>query len=220
MADPLERENLKRELRARMRGRRERLAADEVERAAVALDEQMRSAHGFDTVGALAGYSAIRGEMDPSIYLERRHAQGARLYFPRVEAPGRMAFVAVEAPADLHPGAFGVREPVGPAAALDAIELFLVPGLAFDHQGRRLGFGGGYYDRALEGVKKSFGFNEVDAFALNHAIGSRCRVTMPILVGVCYHWQLLEDEIPVEAHDIAMDVIATDRALYWCAQGR
>lgn len=215
VVEPNQRDNFRRELRAAMRRRREQLPAQEVDRASAALDVRLRTTRDFEGFGALAGYAAIRGEISLRTHLLWRQAQGARVYLPRVESPGRMSFVQVQDMADLRPGAFGTAEPAGAPAPLHEVELFFIPGLAFDRQGHRLGYGGGYYDRALAGVKKSFGFNEVDGFASNHAIESRCRIARPILVGVCYDWQLVDEEIPAESHDIAMDVIATDRALFF-----
>ncbi|HND34781.1 MAG TPA: 5-formyltetrahydrofolate cyclo-ligase [Myxococcota bacterium] len=89
----------------------------------------------------------------------------------------------------LRPGAFGIGEPAphSPAVAPEQVDLFLVPGLAFDRSGGRLGMGKGYYDRLLAG---SPGFR----------------------VGICWEWQLLP-EIPMEPHDQRMQAICTEHRL-------
>lgn len=83
----------------------------------------------------------------------------------------------------LRPGAFGIMEPIGNTFTdLDAIQLAIVPGMAFTADGRRLGRGRGYYDRLLSRLPKAF------------------------KLGVCWPFQLL-DHIPVEPHDILMDAV-------------
>jgi 5-formyltetrahydrofolate cyclo-ligase len=82
----------------------------------------------------------------------------------------------------LRKGAFGIMEPTGETFAeenYDEIQLALVPGMAFDKAGHRLGRGKGYYDRLLPKLKKAK------------------------LTGVCFHFQLV-DEVPAEPHDISV----------------
>lgn len=90
----------------------------------------------------------------------------------------------VEAGDELHRGAFGIREPAenSPASG-NSFDLILVPGLAFDRQGGRLGRGRGFYDRFLA-----------------TATGRR--------VGVCQDFQIV-DSVPCEAHDLTMDFVIT-----------
>jgi 5-formyltetrahydrofolate cyclo-ligase len=89
---------------------------------------------------------------------------------------------------DLRKGKFGIPEPVNPVfAAKDEMDLIIVPGVAFDCAGRRIGRGGGFYDRLLP---------QYDAAR----------------TGLCFDFQCLET-IPVEEHDIAMDLLVTDRRI-------
>jgi len=80
-----------------------------------------------------------------------------------------------------------VREPIYDEAVRP--EIALVPGLAFDRHGRRLGTGGGWYDRVLAEI--------------------------PIKIGVGFGWQIV-DEVPVEAHDIRVNWLASDAGLVKC----
>ncbi len=82
-------------------------------------------------------------------------------------------------------GAYGIAEPVGsPFTDYSAIELALIPGIAFDRSGRRLGRGKGYYDRLLPRLPSAY------------------------KMGVCFPFQLV-DEVPVEEFDILMDEVIT-----------
>ena len=83
-------------------------------------------------------------------------------------------------------GAFGIEEPVGEEFTdYDEIELGIIPGVAFDRQGNRLGRGKGYYDKLLPLLKKSYN------------------------IGICYRFQALE-EIPAEPFDRNMDEVWTE----------
>ncbi len=83
----------------------------------------------------------------------------------------------------------GIREPAVriPVMPWD-VDCFIVPGLAFDITGGRIGYGKGYYDRLLSKVSAA-----------------------TKLVAVCYDWQVFEETLPVEEHDIKMDQIITDK---------
>lgn len=127
-------------MRAEMK--RRRLALTERERA-----EKSRAACDKlnDLIAALAArtvlfYRPVRGEADPSFSAERF---GGKALFPRVEGENMAA-----AEGDLRAGAFGIEEPCG-AAWAQAPDLAVVPLLAADERGARLGWGKGYYDRYL-----------------------------------------------------------------------
>lgn len=98
---------------------------------------------------------------------------------------------------ELKPGTWGILEPPperrqrpGRIVTPDALDLVMVPGVAFDRDGGRLGNGAGYYDRLLREVRP-------DA----------------VLIGVCYQSQMLA-EVPLDRHDIVMDYVITEQALY------
>ena len=126
---------------------------------------------------------------EPDIWPLTAAAQhsGKIIALPRFQ-PGSNSYEAAvvgEAARDLVPGKFGIREPAHdcPAIALNRLDLVLVPALAFDWHGRRLGRGRGFYDRLLADVS-----------------GTTC--------GVALDEQLVAD-IPVEPHDILLNCILT-----------
>lgn len=82
--------------------------------------------------------------------IRQAQALGKRVAVPKVYGETDMRFLWLDDPARIAPGAYGIPEPVddGPEAD-DPAALVLMPGLAFDPQGHRLGYGGGFYDRFL-----------------------------------------------------------------------
>jgi 5-formyltetrahydrofolate cyclo-ligase len=128
---------------------------------------------------------------EPDAEMLWAHGGGKSFSYPRVTG-GRLELFRTDSIFDLFPGAFGVREPtpdLARAVAPDALDLILVPGVAFTGDGARLGRGGGFYDRLLASLP-----------------AHTCKM------GVCFDSQLLP-ELPVEPHDCPVDFIATESGL-------
>lgn len=214
MAGPLPSAKNKAELRAAVLKKRDELTTGVAEARSRALCERLAALDVLEPYRAIAAYAPIRNEIDAGAYLANRLVANpdTQLYFPRVSGQSELDFVPVASLDELSPGAFGVPEPEGEPASVSEIELFLVPGVAFDRQGRRLGFGRGFYDRALAQAIQT------------HATRGRADLEpprpTPVLVGICYEWQLIEGQIPVEPHDISMDVIATEEEVVYCSDRR
>ncbi|MCE2452061.1 MAG: 5-formyltetrahydrofolate cyclo-ligase [Nitrospinae bacterium] len=146
-------------------------------------------------------YAAVRGEMDfSSLWSEGSDAK--RTYcFPRV-GKDVLHFCPVSHPeAELQPGTLRIPEPVRdiPPLNVNELDVVVIPGLAFDLYGGRLGTGGGYYDRTFQGRRAGQG-------------GSG-----PLLVGACYAFQLLVGGLwKHEAWDVDVDWVITDRGALRC----
>ena len=138
----------------------------------------------------VAGYRGIRGEVDIDAVLGLLLDRGVRVTVPRVEG-NEMAFVSWSPDADTVVGSFGIAEPVGgqpvPFAEHDVA---LVPLVAFDRAGNRLGQGRGFYDRAIGAAERR-----------------------PLLIGVAHAFQEVET-VPVEAWDQALDLVVTEEKLH------
>jgi 5-formyltetrahydrofolate cyclo-ligase len=144
----------------------------------------------------VAGFAATRGEIDPREALDQIRRAGGDVALPRVDGAGpRMTFHRAPAGAALVRGRFGIDEPdpASPAVALAQVAAFVVPGMAFDAAGRRLGFGGGYYDELLAARP----------------------APPPLLVGFAYDFQVV-DRCPAGPGDVRVDWVVTDARAIRC----
>ncbi len=135
----------------------------------------------------VGGYHALPEEADPARLLERLVALGFPIAFPRVTGKDRpLEFHRMPDGEMLVPGTFGIHEPLDhwPRVTPDVL---LVPLLAFDARGHRLGYGGGFYDRTLAALK------------------------VPA-IGIAYAGQET-DSIPHETHDRTLDMVLTEQGI-------
>lgn len=146
----------------------------------------------METVLAFASFGA---EIPTDPLLEALLGTGHRVLLPYVEAGGVMRAAALTSLRDLVPGYRGIREPAV-REPVEAVDAALVPGVAFDETGGRLGHGGGFFDRYLETIAP----------------------VVPI-VGLCFDVQIV-NEVPREPHDRSVDVIVTERRVIRCRDGR
>jgi 5-formyltetrahydrofolate cyclo-ligase len=144
--------------------------------------------------GCVSGYVSIRGELDAAGALEGARAAGFTVVLPRIDTrvPPHLCFHEATGSDDLRDGPHGLREPRASCAEVpvEGIDVMLVPGLAFDAAGRRLGYGGGYYDAAGRALRE--------------------RRPTSLLVGLAYDFQIV-DACPADARDVAVDVVVTER---------
>lgn len=181
----------KQQLRDPLRLRRSQWPVEEAALASQAACEALGAWSGFERAGAVAFYAAFEGELDLRSAFLYAVERCKACFFPRCEDSGRVAFVEVREWESLRPGRYGIFEPEGPAAALPTGDtLVLVPGLAFDWKGNRLGMGRGYYDRT---------------FPENEDRGIQ-------LVGAGFHWQIV-NRVPRGPNDCVMDFLLTDEGV-------
>ena len=139
----------KQQARALVRQRRRDLAA-QMPALGAAMARALTALPVWQSAPAMFAFAALPDEPDTGPALRAALGSSKRLYLPRV-AGGVMETVPVQSLDSLVPGAYGIPEPVGAAGSLPPGTLALVPCLAMDARGVRLGRGGGYYDRFLAG---------------------------------------------------------------------
>ncbi len=187
----------KRELRATLRARRLALSAGDRMQAAEAVSNHLRAQDIFLRPGYVAGYWAMDGEL-PLHVLQMRLSTDQVWCLPCIQPDNSLRF-APWRPGDLlESNRFGIPEPaLAVESQLSAIDMavILVPLLGFTRDGGRLGMGGGFYDRSLA-------FREQAA-------------TAPVLIGIGYALQEV-DELPVEAWDVTLDAVVTEKELLLC----
>ena len=175
-----------------MRAVRANVHALEATSAARALRDRFLAQIEVPQNAVVAAYAAFGGEIDPLPLLDALAAKGVKLALPVVEAKAApLVFRAWEPGAPLVPHRFGMAEPSRDAPTL-VPDIVVVPLLAFDRQGYRLGYGGGYYDRTLAALRK------------------RGRV---LAVGVGFALQETAS-VPRASHDMPLDWIVTERAAF------
>lgn len=147
----------KKELRTAARAKRSALPEPKRQAAAYAVTTLDLGFLG-DLVGAeVAGYAAIGDEFDPAPLLLHLTAQGALTSLPRItDDRSDIQFHRWHPGEGMTAGVWGIREPEA-GAELVKPTILLVPLLAFDRQGWRLGYGGGYYDRAIARLRRNSG---------------------------------------------------------------
>lgn len=140
----------------------------------------------FIAADSLGLYSSIRNEVFTEQVFAVARAGRKTVVYPKICEENALDFFEVTDLGQLRPGTFGIPEPDGcrriPVRSLD---LIVLPGVAFDLSGYRLGYGKGFYDRVLHDQKLS------------------------TLIGIAFEWQLIES-LPNEIHDIRMDMVITE----------
>ena len=156
------------------------------------VQQQLIDSEPFVCAQSLALYSPINNEVATEQIFKVARKQNKQVYYPRVVGD-ELEFLEVSAVKGLVMGTFGIAEPeIGEKIPVAELDLLIVPGVAFDVRGYRLGYGGGFYDRQL--------------------IGKSAKV---ISVGLCFDTQLC-DLLPTEEHDQALDYIATETKFIPC----
>lgn len=180
----------KERLRGEFLEARRKMAFEEVFRLSSLVQKRFLGSDFFRPSRRLALYSSFQNEVLTDEIFQTAIGLGKEVFYPRVvRGAGRLAFFRVNRLSDLSPGSYEVPEPgegaeakVGP----DSFDLVVVPGVAFDLKGSRIGYGKGYYDKFLKNVRS-------------------------VIVALAYGFQVLSEDIPAEPHDMQVSAIVTER---------
>jgi 5-formyltetrahydrofolate cyclo-ligase len=182
--------SLKAQLRAEALARRDALGEEIRIEASLAIADRVAARLTLKPGTIVSGFLPIRSEVDPRPLMMALADRGARLCVPAI-VEGRLEFRHLVRGAPLESQGFGTYAPGADAAVLDP-SVMLVPMAAFDARCHRIGYGRGYYDRAITAL--------------------RGKGLSPLLAGLAFAVQEIE-EVPAEAHDVGLDFIATEAAL-------
>ena len=188
-------------LRQAMRVARQALDADRRVSLTIAAVERLLELPAFDRLEGrvIAGYVAVGGELSPAGALAFVRDQGGTVALPRVsDTPPRLRFHTLAAEMRLRTGRFGLSEPpeTAPEIRVSTLAVRIVPGLAFDGGGRRVGFGGGYYDGVID----------------------EARAGGAVVIGFAYDFQIV-DRVPAGPADCGVDLVVTDARVITSSRG-
>lgn len=192
MAEPTK--NVKSALRAEMIARRDAMPAPERARLAEAFVEQLVAMPEWAAARSVLATMSIGSEWNTRAFLDRARAAGKAVVLPRLTPPPRRLALHRVDDLDRHliPGVWDIPEPDPdrcPAVTLADVDFALVPALAMDRAGYRIGYGAGYFDKLLAGR------------------GARpvCVTALPA--------SFIVEALPHEAHDIPVDIIINERGV-------
>ena len=167
-------------IRREIRLKKQALTPEQIEKASEALTEQFCNHPLYYEAKTLFAYLSYNQEVRTEGLIQRAWADGKTVAVPKV-IQDEMVFVLLEKGDPIAEGYKGIPEPIKETPVTDPTALVLLPGLAFDPQGHRLGYGGGFYDRFLS------------------------KEPHPT-IALCFDFQML-NHLEVEEHDLPADVV-------------
>jgi 5-formyltetrahydrofolate cyclo-ligase len=179
----------KQSLREELTARRKAMTPDLIDGRGLKVQSRFLASPYYHKARTVALYAPIRGEVPTRDILIAALQDDKIVCYPLSHVHGRiLSFRAIKSEAELEPGRLGVREPTNASdlVPVDQIDLFVVPGLGFTREGKRLGRGGGYYDATLR------------------AASARSR-----RIGLGFTDQIVE-LMPTNGDDVDMDLVVTE----------
>jgi 5-formyltetrahydrofolate cyclo-ligase len=183
----------KQELRKRCLAKRAQTSPEFRQKASRLIGQRLFRLTSWRNRKVIMCFLTIDGEVETAAIVEEAWREGKTVIVPKVEGK-KLLCSRLTSWSQLAPGTFGVPEPVEPIQVdPKELELVLVPAVAFDRVGRRLGYGAGFFDRLL-------------------------KKTQALRVGLAYDFQILED-LPEEANDCRVEEIITEKEIIICSEG-
>jgi len=174
---------LKSDLRLLVRQRKRQFTQHQLCELSLPIIDRVRNL--LSDAKTVVAYYSLEDEVDTHGLIDELLAEGKTVFLPKVVSDYEMVLCKYTGTESLQKGAFGIMEPIGDEMTIGTnIDVVLVPGMAFDEKGHRLGRGKGYYDRFLSTLPEPH----------------------PHLIGVCFDFQKV-DSVPTEACDIPVDLV-------------
>ncbi len=188
---------LRRALRAELRAARAKIPRSQRAAAAQAIAQHLARSHWLAPGRRIALYVALRSEVDLTPLIELARRRGCEIYLPRIESARARTMRFVRIGAGLRRGRFSITEPLGHATIKPTfLQVIVLPTLGVDRRGVRLGYGAGYYDRALQFRRHRRAWRG------------------PKLVAAVFDAQRV-DTIPAEPHDVPVDAIVAASGIHF-----
>lgn len=182
---------MKRTLRREVRALRDALPAEDQSAKSEAIARRLLELPELGRARTVLAFSSFGSEVDTAPLLELLVARGGRVLLPRIEG-GEIVPVEWRPGVESRRAPFGAEEPLGPASDPAGVELVVTPGVAFDREGNRMGYGGGYYDRLF----------------------GRLAPGVP-RIAIAFALQLVP-EVPAANQDLRVDAIVTEDEVIRC----
>jgi len=188
------------QLRRQMRSARKALSTEQQQSAGASLLKNLQQQVSFNSAEHIALYLASDGEIDPQSVIDYCWAQGKQVYLPVLDPDlhNQLLFVHYDQNTLMCRNKYDISEPAVPyqkSIPATDLDLVLLPLVAFDNNGNRMGMGGGYYDRSF-------------AFMMDDEVNSADK-KVPVLIGLAHQLQQV-DELAVESWDIPLSGIASE----------
>ncbi len=178
----------KAELRAQIFAERQKLAPSFVLAGSAAMVAKLAELQPLRKAQNIMAFAAFGNEISVDGFIEELRNQGKTVLLPRINRESGIEAVVYDNWESCSISSFGIREPLGKAVEPQSIDAILVPGIAFDGNGFRIGYGKGYYDSFLPKLS-SYAF----------------------ICGVCFDFQVV-DSINPETYDVPVHWIVTDKS--------
>jgi 5-formyltetrahydrofolate cyclo-ligase len=179
---------LKTSLRKQVTAARESLSLEARRSKSGEIENRLFHLPEFHAAGVIMFFASFRSEVDTLPMIRHALAMGKRIILPKVKGRDLELFEIRDFDKDAAPGAWEIPEPgESMPATLQEVDLMIIPGLAFDVNGNRLGYGAGFYDRILPRYKKE-------------------------AVALAFEIQIVPD-VPVSALDIPVKKIVTEKRI-------
>lgn len=193
-----DKQTLRKQIRQQVRKARQQLSAECQAQSAVSLVQQAQHFPELQQAQHIALYLSNDGELDTAPLLQHLLQQGKTLYLPVLHpfTPGYLLFQRYDALTPMQLNKFGIREPKPDVTTIELptqLDLIFMPLVAFDEQGKRLGMGGGFYDRTLAALPKTS--------------------QKPLLVGLAHQCQQVA-AVPTEPWDVPLPLVLTPQQLW------
>ena len=186
---------MKNEIRRKVLAQREKMSPEEVKEKSFKIQERLFSSSYYQSSRTIMTYVDIQNEVETRDIISKAIEVGKNIVVPLCGPNVTLLPVKIESLDDLEPGIMGILEPIRKKNIIDTkkLDLVLMPGITFDRQGNRLGYGLAYYDRFLTQLSPA-----------------------TLIVALAYSFQVVSS-LPREEHDQTVDFIITDEEIIRCS---